>query len=117
MKKPLLLLCLSLLTGIANAQTSADTLAEKTERAADDPSQFFTRTEIFNDLQHYNKDFYLNQTVLRTVVKFGKRFTTRLDIPYVYNSVSTVTDLKHSGLGDISFCCWATGFFKPGDLQ
>lgn len=104
MKQPLLFLCLALLICRANAQSSSDSLAETEGRAAaDDPSQFFTRTEIFNDLQHYDKDFSINQTVLRTIVKFGKRFTTRLDLPYVYNSVPNNADFRRSGLGDITF--------------
>jgi len=86
------------------AQTAKDTTArQQNSSAADDPSQFFTRIELFNELQHYSKDFYFNQTTLRTIVKLGKRFTTRLDIPYVYNSVSSPEGIKHYGLGDISF--------------
>jgi hypothetical protein len=97
------MLLLHLLTGIS-AQTTSDSAAVKpNSAAADDPSQFFTRVEFFNELQHYNKGFYLNQTTLRTVVKIGKRFTTRLDVPFVYNSFSTAADYKHSGIGDISF--------------
>jgi hypothetical protein len=87
------------------AQNSSDTSkAGHTKANADDPSQFFTRIEVFNELQYYDKaDFYLNQTVVRTVVKLGNRFTTRLDIPYVYNSLSTPAKLEQSGIGDISF--------------
>src|SRR5688572_3620151 len=51
---------------------------------ADDPSQFFTRIEVYNELQYYDESgLYLNQAVFRTVLKIGKRFTTRLDIPLV----------------------------------
>jgi hypothetical protein len=73
---------------------------------ADDPSQFFTRIEVFNELQHYNKfnqDFYVNQAVLRTVVKIGKRFTTRVDVPFINNTFTSAADYQQSGLGDISF--------------
>ncbi len=88
----------------SEAQTVKDTTArQQNGAAADDPSQFFTRIELFNELQHNPKDFYWNQTTLRTIVKLGKRFTTRLDIPYTYNSLSTPEGTKHSGLGDISF--------------
>ena len=68
---------------ILQAQDSSDTLkVEQTAANADDPSQFFTRIEVFNELQHYDKtDINLNQTVLRTIVKIGKRFTTRIDLP------------------------------------
>ena len=94
------------LVSITNAQTSSDSLAAKpNSAAADDPSQFFTRVELFSELQHYsrNNGFYLSQTTLRTIVKIGKRFTTRLDIPFVYNSFTTAADYRHSGIGDISF--------------
>jgi hypothetical protein len=106
MKKLLPLLFL-LHLGISRAQTSSDTLKNDPIKAnADDPSQFFTRTEVFNELQHYNKngsDFYLNQTIVRTVVKIGKRFTTRVDLPYVHNSINTPAKYRQSGIGDISF--------------
>jgi hypothetical protein len=90
-------------TGILLAQTSPDSLKNNNTNA-DDPSQFLTRIEVFNELQRYNKsDFFLNQTVLRTIVKIGKRFTTRIDLPYVYNSFTTDENTQQSGLGDISF--------------
>ena len=90
---------------IASAQNSSDSMQQKEGRAAaDDPSQFLTRVELFNELQHYKKNNrYLNQTILRTVVKIGKRFTTRVDIPFVYNSISTTSGYKQFGIGDISF--------------
>ena len=92
-------------TGGIAAQTAKDTTArQQNSSAADDPSQFLTRIELFNELQHYySRDFYFNQTTLRTIVKLGKRFTTRLDIPYVYNSFASPEGEKHNGLGDISF--------------
>ena len=90
--------------GISSAQNANDSTAGKQNVSADDPSQFFTRIELFSELQHYNsRDFYFNQTTLRTIVKLGKRFTTRLDIPYVYNSFASPEGEKHNGLGDISF--------------
>src|SRR3954465_14689743 len=100
MKKLLCLFFLLYHPGISYAQTSSDTLKKEALKAnADDPSQFFTRVEVFNELQHYEKngsDFYLNQTVLRTILKIGKRFTTRIDLPYVYNSVNTAAHYKQS---------------------
>ena len=36
-------------------------------------------------------------------MKIGKKFTTRLDLPYVHNSLNTAADYKPSGIGDISF--------------
>jgi len=107
MKKLLALFFLLNHWGISHAQTSSDTLTKDPVKAnPDDPSQFFTRAEIFNELQHYNKngrDFYLNQSVLRTILKIGKRFTTRIDLPYVYNSINTPDHNNQSGIGDISF--------------
>ncbi len=88
----------------AQAQSNQDAI-QKVEHGAsvDDPSQFFTRIEIFNELQHFDKDYYLNQTIWRTNIKIGKRFTTRLDVPWVYNSKYSPEGFKHAGLGDISF--------------
>lgn len=87
-------------------QTDTDTTAkQQTLVSSDDPSQFFTRTEFFSELQTFKNgksDFYLNQTTFRNIVKIGKRFTTRLDIPFVYNSLSLPSGEKQFGLGDIS---------------
>lgn len=83
-----------------------DTILQKIVHTnADDPSQFLTRVEIFNEFQHYDRSggFNLNQTVVRTIVKFGKRFTTRLDVPLVNNSFSYPQGYTSFGLGDISF--------------
>jgi len=107
MKK--LLLCFLSLYQISFlfAQNSADTVKqEQIKKNADDPANFLTRVEFFNELQHYDRngnDFYVNQTTLRTILKLGKRFTTRIDLPYVYNSINTPANHKQSGIGDISF--------------
>src|SRR5688500_946807 len=86
------------------AQNSPDSLKKDSLANADDPSQFFTRIEVFNELQYYDKsDIYLNQTVVRTILKVGKRFTTRLDIQLVYNSFNSPSIHKQSVLGDITF--------------
>jgi len=89
------------------AQNSTDTVKqEQIKKNADDPANFLTRVEFFNELQHYDRngnDFYVNQTTLRTILKLGKRFTTRIDLPYVYNSINTPANHKQSGIGDISF--------------
>jgi hypothetical protein len=91
------------LLSIAYSQSSSDTLRKaEGNAAADDPSQFFSRIELFSELQHYN-GFYINQTTLRTIIKIGKRFTTRLDIPFVYNTFPSVAGYRSSGIGDISF--------------
>jgi len=48
------------------AQTASDTvIARENEVAGDDPSQFLTRVELFNEFQHYPGSVYLNQTTLR----------------------------------------------------
>ncbi|MFN8257061.1 MAG: hypothetical protein U0W24_15305 [Bacteroidales bacterium] len=86
------------------AQTPADTTGmQQSNSSADDPSQFITRIEFFNELAHYPNQEYLNQTTFRTIVKLGKRFTTRLDIPYIYNSFTSPEGYKQHGLSDISF--------------
>jgi len=89
------------------AQNPADSVKqEQLKKNADDPSQFLTRVELFNELQHYDRngnDYYINQTTLRTILKVGKRFTTRIDVPYVYNSVKNPNNYTQSGIGDISF--------------
>ena len=89
------------------AQNSTDTVKqEQIKKNADDPANFLTRIEFFNELQHYERngnDFYVNQTTLRTILRIGKRFTTRVDLPFVYNSIKTPANHKESGIGDISF--------------
>jgi hypothetical protein len=87
-----------------NAQNTADTISGKQNgAAADDPSMFFTRAEVFTELQHYSHNICLDMTTFRAIVKLGKRFTTRLDIPVLYNSLSSENGYKQFGLGDISF--------------
>jgi hypothetical protein len=103
------LLLLHLTSGMV-AQTSSDTLAQPPVPrviSADDPSQFLTRMEVFNEFQHYDRSggFNLNQTTIRTIVKLGKRFTTRVDIPFMNNTFPypATLDYDQFGLGDISF--------------
>src|SRR6187431_57800 len=116
MKK--LLLCFLSLYPISFllAQNSADTVKqEQIKKNADDPANFLTRVEFFNELQHYERngnDFYVNQTTLRTILRIGKRFTTRIDLPYVYNSINTQANYKQSGIGDISFRLLGYKFFE-----
>lgn len=89
---------------VIKAQSGQDTTGKKPNSvAADDPTQFFTRIEIFNELQHHTGDIYLNQTTFRTIVKLGKKFTSRVDIPFVYNSFSSAAGYKQFGISDISF--------------
>lgn len=68
----------------------------------DDPSTILSRLEVVNEFQHFKNGEYLNVTTIRNVLALGKRFTTRLEIPIVYNSTSgTIYD--QYGIGDISF--------------
>lgn len=100
-----LLLLSSLILGFSGvvAQEAADSSSVTSERkVAEDPTQFLSRIEVFNEYQHYNNGINLNITTFRAVIKFGKRFTTRMDIPYGYNSKNTA-DYKQNGLSDISF--------------
>jgi hypothetical protein len=85
------------------------------ENSVDDPSQFITRMELFNELQHHKDDqadFYLNQTTFRTVIKIGNRFTTRVDVPYVYNNFAPESGYRKSGFGDVSFRVLGYKFFQ-----
>ena len=88
-----------------HAQDSADTAKKVAAKSnADDPASFLTRVEVYNETQYYDKnDIYFNQTVLRTIIKIGKRFTSRIDLPYVYNSLETPDGKRQAGIGDISF--------------
>jgi hypothetical protein len=107
LKTLVLISCLFWNSMLSYCQNQPDSLSsQQTQAAADDPSQFFTRTELFTELQHhknYGNNFYFNQTTWRTIVKIGNRFTTRLDVPFVYNSISAPAEYKQFGLSDISF--------------
>jgi hypothetical protein len=104
MEKLFLIFFLMVNTNFMHAQKSTDTVKKEIASSPDDPSQFLTRVEIFNEFQHHdNPEYNINQTVLRTILKVGKRFTTRIDLPYMYNSVNTSTKQSQSGIGDISF--------------
>ena len=96
------------LTCLITAQSSTDSLSSLPVPrivSADDPSQFLSRVEVFNEFQHYDKagGFNLNQTVVRTIVKLGKRFTTRIDVPFVNNTFPYPQEFSTFGIGDISF--------------
>lgn len=80
-----------------------DTVANTTQRvmAQDDPSTILSRMEVANEFQHFQNGHYLNITEVRNVLALGKRFTTRIEIPIVYNSTSG-TGYDQYGIGDIS---------------
>jgi hypothetical protein len=102
MKKLLLLVFSVAFVGILHSQTVKDTLNSKIiGKQADDPADFLTRAEVFTEFQHY-KNFNLELTTFRAIAKLGKRFTTRVDLPFNYNSLTTAAGYKQSGLGDIS---------------
>lgn len=88
----------------ARAQNSSDSLRKDTPMSnADDPSQFITRIEVYNELQYRDQgDYYLNQAVFRAIIKLGKKFTTRVDVPYIRNTTGSAPLEQQSGLGDIS---------------
>ena len=114
MAKLLLFIALVFYANTVQAQAPGDSVkAAPPAVNADDPSQFFTRIELYNELQRYDKkDVFVNQTVLRTVVQIGKKFTTRIDIPYVYNSFQSPSKFRQSGIGDISFRLLGFKFFE-----
>lgn len=70
---------------------------------ADDPSSFFTRLEVFNEFQHFENGIELNQTVIRNIIRLGRKFTTRIDVPIVHNSFEHPAGYSQFGIGDISF--------------
>lgn len=103
MKYSLTLLILVLFVLNLHSQGQQDSLIRQEEqKVAEDPTQFLTRLELFNEYQHFENGIDLNLTTLRSVVKLGERFTSRIDIPFVYNSKNT-NDYKQFGLSDISF--------------
>jgi hypothetical protein len=114
MKKLFFFLLLLQHCNILYCQNLSDTakVNQSEVAAGDDPSQFFTRIELFNEVQHFPNDIYLDQTTLRIIVKIGKRFTSRLDIPCVYNSLTTAAGYDHFGLGDISVRLLGYQFLK-----
>jgi hypothetical protein len=103
MKKLLLQVFLIAFAVISHAQTVKDTLNSKIiGKQADDPSDFLTRVEVFTEFQHY-RNYNLDLSTFRAILKLGRRFTTRIDIPVNYNSLETSAGYNQSGLGDITF--------------
>lgn len=103
MKNFLALILVLLSCHFLSAQTSKDSLELKKPANADDPSSFLTRLEVFNEFQHYENGIELNQTVVRNIIKIGKKFTTRIDVPIVHNSFDHPAGYSQFGIGDISF--------------
>lgn len=88
-----------LLAGQASGQT--DSTSHQNGILQDDPSNIFTRIELFNEYQVSTEGDALNVTTARSVMAIGKRFTTRIDIPYIVLP-STATTEAASGISDIS---------------
>lgn len=86
---------------IGYGQQDTTTVGPQSSVAQDDPSQFLTRVEVINELQHHKSIDVLNVTTLRSVIALGKKMTTRLDVPIVYNSTPG-TEYAQAGIGDIS---------------
>ncbi len=96
----LLLMCL-LIVMPSFSQTENPVPEGHTGIVQDDPSQFITRAELYNELMKLQSGDFLNFTTFRSVIALGKRFSTRFEIPYIYNS-STASGYDNSGIGDIS---------------
>ena len=95
---------LLLFISFSTAQTPADSSGiPEDEAIADDPSRYFTRVELFTELQRHQGNYYLNQTTIRAIVKLGEKFTTRVDIPFIYNTMNSPARLQPFGISDISF--------------
>jgi len=77
-------------------------LNKQAGEAAENPNNFFTRTELFNKVTALRNGGYLNATTFRTIINLGKGFTTRFDIPVSYNSLPAPPGFNQFGLGDIS---------------
>lgn len=90
------------LSGISQERIDSARQASSEKRVAEDPSQLISRLEIQNELQEYNSGMYLNMSTFRAVIKFAERFTTRIEIPFVYNSKSA-NEYKQQGISDLSF--------------
>lgn len=92
---------LLLIVKFSYAQQDTTAVGTQSAIAQDDPAQFLTRVEVINELQHFESIDFLNVTTIRSVIALGKKFTTRFDIPIVYNS-HAVAGYDQYGLGDIS---------------
>ena len=99
----LTLCCLLWLSCIVTTLAQQDSVSSKTHSglAQDDPSQFLTRMEVLNELQYRETLGHINVTTFRSVIALGKRMTTRIDIPIVYNN-APIEGYDRSGIGDIS---------------
>ncbi len=88
-----------MLAGQAFGQT--DSTSRQNGILQDDPSNVFTRIELFTEYQTSTSGEVLNVTTARGIMAIGKRFTTRLDIPYITLPRTSSTEAT-SGIGDVS---------------
>ena len=101
------------LFSLENTFAQQDTSATATLNGPreDNPADFITRLEVFNKLQQFQHGVYLDVTTLRAVVALGDKFTTRLDVPVVYNSMN-IQGYVQFGIGDISLRLLGYRIFK-----
>ncbi len=85
---------------IAFGQTDT-TANEQNGILQDDPSNIFTRVELFNEYQTSTNGDVMNATTARGIMAIGKRFTTRFEVPYISLPRTTSTEAT-SGIGDVS---------------
>ncbi|MBL7851636.1 MAG: hypothetical protein JNN04_12095 [Cyclobacteriaceae bacterium] len=79
----------------------SDSLSRHNGILQDDPSNIFTRIELFNERQTLTDGTVANVTTARGIMAIGKRFTTRVDIPYI-SLPRTSSAEATSGIGDVS---------------
>ncbi len=90
-----------LLTLDAHAQQDSTALANQSGIRLDDPSNVVTRIELFNEYQTRTDGSAVNVTTARGIMAVGKRFTTRIDIPYIHLPKTNSSEAT-AGIGDIS---------------
>jgi hypothetical protein len=86
---------------VASGQSDTTAIANQSTTLQDDPANVFTRIEVFHEYQRLRNGQFMNVTTTRGIMALGKRFTTRVDIPYVSLPNSSSTE-PTSGIGDIS---------------
>lgn len=91
---------LLLLVQVAYGQSDS-TVNQQNGILQDDPSNVFTRVELFNEYQTSTTGDVVNVTTARGIMAIGKRFTTRVEIPYL-SLPRTMSTEATSGIGDVS---------------
>lgn len=86
---------------LGQEQQDSTVLVDQSGMAQDDPSNVFTRVELFNEYQQTTAGQPVNITTFRGIMAIGKRFTTRIDIPFIALPTVSSTEAT-SGLSDIS---------------